>query len=278
MFGQNPISSAPFTSLTTSIRSQLLSVTVTAAVSIAKAVRKTLSISSTATVSLIKAIYKILSILSTATVSLSALRVKILTVLSTSSVTIVKAISKIFSTIVDNVLVVLTESAFHLISFALTVTGTPSLIKKVGKFMTINSTAIVSLLKSIPRTFSIAVTGTVSIIKSFFKTISNSVTATVSLARHLIFGRVLSVAVTGTVSLKKLANKLLFVTSYVIITMTKGLQRLFTISVTGFTSLLGQVSPIFGAISSNVYYAIQRIRSIDLVKIRSIFLDKNNGK
>jgi len=51
-----------------------------------------------------------------------------------------------------------------------------------------------------------------------------------------------------------------------------------TVAVTGFTSLLASLAPIFGAVSSNVYYAIERIRKIDLVKIRTIFLDKNNGK
>ena len=166
----------------------------------------------------------------------------------------------------------------HLVALSKVVTGSPTIIKAIKVTKSILSTSIVSLFKLVPKTFNIASTATISIIKGIYKTITDSVTATVSLARHLILGKVLSVAVTGAVSLKKLVNKLLYLQSYVIITMTKGLQHLFTISVTGFASLLAQVSPIFGAISSNVYYAIQRLRSIDLVKIRTIFLDKNNGK
>ena len=57
MFGRYANSAAPFAGSTVSLKTQLLSVSVTAAISIVKVIRKIVSISSTATISLLKTLF-----------------------------------------------------------------------------------------------------------------------------------------------------------------------------------------------------------------------------
>ena len=66
---------------------------------------------------------QVLTAIVSSVATITKLPIKLISVAVTSTVSIVKAISKIISTVVENVLVVLTESAFHLISFTINVTN-----------------------------------------------------------------------------------------------------------------------------------------------------------
>ena len=271
---------------------------------------KTLTVSVTGTTSLVKLIPKLINNVSvTATVALVKLIGLIKTISSTSSITLLKGLIKLktLSVSVTSTLTLLRTRAVQLFVF---ISGTPlyntlsgivndavvnletingnisgyanayylTLQKQVNKVMSVSETVVVTLARARLAVLTVLSTSTAAIKFGYGKlmtVVEVTVDTLIAIPQHV---KLFVISVTSTISLRKTPNKLLFVSVHGIISISRLFQKLLTILVTGFASLLGQVSPIFGAISSNVYYAIQRLRSIDLVKIRTIFLDKNNGK
>jgi hypothetical protein len=119
--------------------SVIKSVTSTTTATFVRAIRliKTVTITSTATI--LKSIGRILSVIVNSTATIRKSAGKILSVTSTSTASFVRAIRKMFATIVDNVLVVLTESAFHLVAFTINITSTSSFKKALSKFLTVSN-------------------------------------------------------------------------------------------------------------------------------------------
>jgi len=268
-----------------------LSKVVTGSFTITKAISITKTISSTATVALVKLISLIKSISPTVIILLKTTSARFKTLTITVTTTVIKLISRLITLFVFISGTPLYAQLSGIVNDAVlnleVINGNISayanayylqLFKQVNKITNISVTSTSIILRTWLRTLTVLSTAVISLKKQINKILNITevtVDTLLEIGQHVLL---FAISVTAGVSIKKGINKLLFASSYVIIKLSKFLPKTLIVLVTGFTSMVSQVSPIFGAISSNVYYAIQRVRKIDLVKIRTIFLDKNNGK
>lgn len=192
--------------------------------------------------------------------SITKLPVKLMAVAVTSSISIIQAISKIISTVVENVLVVLTESAFHLISFTVNITN--------------NST----IVKAITQTITASISNAVSIIKSLGKTLTVSVTETVTLTLANIVSKLLSVTSTVTSSIDLLRAKLLSVVSTPIISIKKALASVLTVTVNCIISLIAAVFPRLGTVERYTFIINTKDRLLKVFKIRTELANQRQKK
>ena len=215
---------------------------------------------STSTIGFQYTFAKLLSYLSTSVSTIKNLPNKLLSTTSTSVVFIQRFISKIFTTISEMSVVVITESAFHLI------------------LLSITESNVASIVKSISKTFIISSTSTVNLIKSVNKIISASVTSIVTMSRKYAVGKIISLSVSSTASLVKTAQKYLTVIS----TNTTTLIRSISVTLKAFsatiTTLIFAVFPKLGAVVRYTFTADMRNDLIQLFKQRNVRANESNKK
>ena len=328
MFGNEPISSTPLSSLLQRVQTyfKALSYVTTVASNISnRAINKILAITTAITLAIVKFISVTKSVNTTVTSTLNKvttyLKTLTVTVLNTISlltqrivhqtlsvvvsnvISVTKAIAKIFSTIHDTMIIVLTSLAFHLVGMSIAVSNTISIKRGISKTISIVTNITALLFLTFFKTFNTVVGNTIKVRNTFFKTLLAIVSMTkngclagiavagiaiagspnnVTLAAKSIAGRILTVTVTTTASFKRFYPKLFSVAS----TVTPSIRKLLTLfrtmiaaPVYMFVTLMVGVIPIFGAVASKTYYAYERMRTMVLVKVRTIFANKgdNNG-
>ena len=177
---------------------------------------------------------------STSTISKLLSIFKTLSVTSTSISTFIKAIGKALSTVNEMSIVVLTESAFHLI------------------LLSITESTVISLKKAISVTKSVTSVSTVSFVRSI--------------------ARILSVVSVSTVTLLHGINKLLSVISVTSSSFVRGIA--ITIKATSVTiaSLFIAFLPKLGAVVRYTFTANMRDSLIQLFKQRNVRANESNKK
>jgi hypothetical protein len=224
MFGASPFSSAPISGSSSTSYLQALTAVVTSVASIAKLPKKLFSVAVTSTKS------------------------------------IQRSIGKNISTVVENVLVVLTESAFHLISF------------------TINITNNITIVKALTKTINATISNTVSIIKLLGKTLSVSVTKTVTLTLVNVVSKILSVTSSTTASIALFRQKIMSVVSTSTISISKALASILMVTVNSIISLIVAVFPRLGTVERYTFIINTRDRLQKLFKIRTELANKRQSK
>jgi hypothetical protein len=205
---------------------------------------------------------KLLSYLSTSVATIKNLPNKLLSATSTSVVSTQRFISKIFRTISEMSVVVLTESAFHLVLLSITESNVASIIKSISKTFTTNSTSSASL----------------AFIQNILKTLSIASTSTATMVRKYAVGKVISISVNSTASLVKTAQKYLTVVS----TNTTTLIRSINVTLKAFSAtistLVFAVFPKLGAVIRYTFTADMRDNLIQLFKQRNVRANESNKK
>lgn len=220
------------------------------------------STTSTSTIGFQYTFAKLLSYLSTSVATITNIPNKLLSVTSTSVVSIQRFISKIFSTISEMSVVVLTESAFHLVLLAITESNAASIIKSISKTFSVSSTSSSSM----------------SVIKSFLKSLSSSTTSTVTMVTKYAVGKVISLSVSSTASLVKTAQKYFTVISTSTTTLIRSISVTFTVISATIATLLSAVFPKLGAVIRYTFTADMRDNLIQLFKQRNVRANESNNK
>lgn len=214
---------------------KLISYASTSAASIVKSVSKIITYAGTSSTSLIKAVNKLVTTtaaVSTATIARAITRVLSLIFTSTSSSFIVKQINKLITA---------------------TETTVTSLIKVVNKLVTLLETTVSNIVKQVRTTKSIVSTSLATIVKALSKAITATSTNATTLVKSV--GKIVSATSTSSLSIVKAVSKII-VTSieYVLVTLTKFINRLLTISysTTVATSITKAVNKLISAAQATV--------------------------
>jgi len=178
------------------------------------------------------------------------------------------------STITEMTIIVLTESAFHLVALARVVTATPNIIKGIAQTYNINVSSVVSVLKTPFKLISVLSTFTVSIIRSQLKNIIVSVAGTISMVKALTLSKILSFVSTSSASIVISIGKIMTVLSTTISTLNKQMSRVLSVISATISSLLAVLFPRLGSVVRFTFVADLKDRTNKLFKVRNVLANK----
>ena len=202
---------------------------------------------------------------------------KSLDVIVNAFVTIRIFLNKIVENVVETVIVVLTESTFHLVAFAIIESTTSTITKGMTKSLSAVSNVVATLSKIPNKILSVLSTSTATIKQNIGLTLSYLSTSISTITTKFILGVFLSVTVNSAVTIKKALNKIIAA----LVSTSIVIQRNFTtvlsvISVT-INSIIVSVFQKLGASERYTFLADTRDRLAQLFKIRNVLANKKQG-
>lgn len=298
MFGNEPISSTPLSSLRQVVLTYLktISYVTTVASNISnRAINKILAITTAITLAIVKFISvtksvntTVISTLNKVTLHLKTLTVTVLNTISlltqrivhqtlsvvvSNVILVTKAIAKIFSTIHDTMIIVLTSMAFHLVGISVLSTVTPSVRRTLSKTITLVGTVSSSMYKLIPRVLRSITTTTNSLIRGYFRTLSvlvnlfkNGCQAGIAIAGLAIAGD------TNNVTLNARLIRGYFLTAVSTITVSlKNLQeRVYSVIVNSTTSLVKMVLKPLTIVANTIITKLWNLKISFIVIVNNV--------